>query len=248
MNVDIRLFPSDYFYQGKLIDASCIEDEVLECATQSLFTEDANEDKEDSLVLLPMKLREQGLESVCFCDLSGYSQECRSGTSFFNPKEASFILNFLHALAKLMDLSHLSIGIISPYKGQVLELRTAIKNLGSSFCLGGVEVDTIDAFQGREKDIIIFSCVKTQGSIEFLSDPRRFNVAITRSKRFLLIVGHRNLLWKPDCSKDSYQMWASFLKMCEDRGWYLKCNPSTSSVLEDGEISHASQFFCRLLE
>ena len=59
-----------------------------------------------------------------------------------------------------------------------------------------MEINTVDAFQGREKDIVIFNCVRSnvlsteQASLGFLTDKRRMNVAITRPRHFLLIVGN----------------------------------------------------------
>lgn len=65
-----------------------------------------------------------------------------------------------------------------------------------------VEVNTVDAFQGREKEIIVFNCVRSNpiksivGSLGFLTDLRRLNVAITRPKHFLFIVGNSKTLTK----------------------------------------------------
>jgi superfamily I DNA and/or RNA helicase len=62
-----------------------------------------------------------------------------------------------------------------------------------------IEVNTVDAFQGREKDLIIISTVRTHG-LGFLQDYRRMNVAITRAKYFLLIVGNSSAL-------DNHYLW-----------------------------------------
>jgi superfamily I DNA and/or RNA helicase len=56
-----------------------------------------------------------------------------------------------------------------------------------------IEVNTVDAYQGREKDIVIISTVRSDG-IGFLSDYRRMNVAITRARNFLLVVGNQKCL------------------------------------------------------
>ena len=78
------------------------------------------------------------------------------------------------------------IGIISPYADQVKIIQDKTP----------IEVKTVDGFQGREKEIIIISTVRsnTNGNIGFLSDLRRLNVAITRAKRKLIIIGNRNTL------------------------------------------------------
>jgi superfamily I DNA and/or RNA helicase len=65
--------------------------------------------------------------------------------------------------------------------------------LGSSDGAAGIEINTVDAYQGREKDIIIVSTVRTAG-IGFLQDCRRMNVAITRAKNFMWIVGNQHAL------------------------------------------------------
>ena len=98
------------------------------------------------------------------------------------------------------DLSTLKgrIGIISPYKSQVRQIRRAISKVRHKLCLSGdsdIEINTVDAYQGREKDIIIISTVRTN-NLGFLRDYRRMNVAITRAKHFLFVVGNKNCLSK----------------------------------------------------
>ena len=80
------------------------------------------------------------------------------------------------------------IGVITPYNGQ----KTLLKNLLSSTqpAIEGVEVNTVDGFQGREKRVIIFSAVRSNKGkkVGFLSDGRRMNVALTRAKDALIVV------------------------------------------------------------
>ncbi len=70
----------------------------------------------------------------------------------------------------------------------ISEIKTKI-GIGPSDGVEGIEINTVDAYQGREKDIIIVSTVRTDG-IGFLSDYRRMNVAITRAKNYMWIVGN----------------------------------------------------------
>jgi senataxin len=73
----------------------------------------------------------------------------------------------------------------------------------------GIEINTVDAYQGREKDIIIVSTVRTDG-IGFLQDYRRMNVAITRAKNFMWIVGNQKNLQRND-------VWSAMTKSIELR-------------------------------
>ena len=76
------------------------------------------------------------------------------------------------------------IAVITPYAAQARLIRRLCE-------VDGVEVDTVDGFQGREKDVVIISCVRCnrEGAIGFLGDTRRMNVALTRAKRKLIVIG-----------------------------------------------------------
>jgi len=95
------------------------------------------------------------------------------------------------------------IGIITPYEGQRSYIVSTMQQNGSyrKDLYKEVEVASVDAFQGREKDYIVLSCVRSnehQG-IGFLNDPRRLNVALTRAKYGLVILGNpkgNSLLWQ----------------------------------------------------
>jgi len=86
-----------------------------------------------------------------------------------------------------------TVAIISPYREQVRRIR---ERLAQDIDNGILEVNTIDAFQGQEKDIIIFSSVRSnrERSIGFLSDTRRLNVALTRAKYGLFVIGSSHAL------------------------------------------------------
>ena len=97
------------------------------------------------------------------------------------------------------------IGVISPYQGQVRLIQDMLE-------LSEIEVNSVDGFQGREKEVIILSLVRAneEKNIGFLSDLRRLNVAITRAKRKLVIVGHHETL----SSHPVYEEWLGEVKRC----------------------------------
>jgi len=80
------------------------------------------------------------------------------------------------------------IAVIAPYRNQVSELRRALSSLSTKNI---VTVDTVDGFQGKECDIVIFGVTRTTGSYRFLTDERRLNVALSHAKDRIIIVGHK---------------------------------------------------------
>lgn len=126
-----------------------------------------------------------------------------SGTSYLNRIEA---MNCERIITKLFrdGVKPTQIGVITPYEGQrafVVQYMTMNGSMDKDLYLD-VEVASVDAFQGREKDFIILSCVRAndQRNIGFLSDPRRLNVALTRAKCGVVILGNpsslsKNPLW-----------------------------------------------------
>jgi regulator of nonsense transcripts 1 len=130
--------------------------------------------------------------------------------SLVNTREAEYVAKLLR---KMEDnrVDPENIGIISPYVGQVDYLWDSMKYISgcSEHFLDNLEIDTIDAFQGREKEFIIFSCVRgnDKSIIGFLSNRERMNVALTRAKYGLIVVGNANSFAK---SKD----WSDFIEYC----------------------------------
>jgi len=119
---------------------------------------------------------------------AGWDEELESeGLSKLNPKEAHLIVSKAGQLIEAGILPK-DIAIIAPYAAQVRYLRDQLNQLPRC---SGIEVDTVDGFQGREKEAVLISTVRSNetGEIGFLGDERRMNVAITRAKRKLIVIG-----------------------------------------------------------
>ena len=137
-------------------------------------------------------------EPLVFIDTAGCSfDEKQQGTSLSNPEEAAFLIKHFKQLVAQINSSgqhtHFpSIGVISPYKHQVEVLREQL--LSSPELLAQkkfIAVNTIDSFQGQERDVIYISMTRSnnESSIGFLSEIRRMNVAMTRARKKLVIIG-----------------------------------------------------------
>ncbi len=115
---------------------------------------------------------------------AGWDEELEpDGESKRNPLEATWIVQQVNHFLDAGVLPD-QIAVIAPYAAQVRLVRNQLSN-------AAVEVDTVDGFQGREKEIILVTLVRSnpQGEIGFLADTRRTNVALTRAKRVLRVIG-----------------------------------------------------------
>lgn len=120
------------------------------------------------------------------------SEEERGGTSLSNLSEAKlavYLYEQLKVISRGLSTSS-KVAVITPYAQQCRLLRQSFTDLLGSKYESVVEINTVDAFQGREANIVIFSAVRAAGSrgIGFLSDVRRMNVALTRAKYFLFVI------------------------------------------------------------
>ncbi|PQJ34765.1 AAA family ATPase [Salinibacter sp. 10B] len=134
-----------------------------------------------------------------FVDTAGIEapERQRSGShSRENPREAELVAQLVTDLLNA-EMAPGQIAVISPYDDQVdrIEQRLDIDEL---------EVDTVDGFQGREKEVVIVSLVRSneRGAIGFLDEPRRFNVALTRAKRKAIVVGDSTTVTHADVFAD----------------------------------------------
>lgn len=132
----------------------------------------------------------------------GQEEISSSGTSFLNRTEASNVEKIVTKFFK-SGVMPSQIGVVTPYEGQRSYIVNYMQFNGSlkKDLYKEIEVASVDAFQGREKDYIILSCVRSnehQG-IGFLNDPRRLNVALTRAKYGVVILGNPKVLSKVRC-------------------------------------------------
>ena len=127
-----------------------------------------------------------------------------SGTSVRNVKEAEFVVALVRRLYGSIPPTSVdkpSVAVVTPYRDQVHEVRRELGKCDALPSPSAVKVGTVDGFQGQEADVVIISCVRSSGenhgrhvSTGFVADVRRMNVAITRAKRSLWIVGNASVL------------------------------------------------------
>lgn len=157
-------------------------------------------------------------ESMTFLDTSGRGWDEQPGEgdeSLANPGELLAVQHVLGELATSTEAAMASVGIISPYRGQVRLLETGIDpTLRSRFA--SCDINTVDSFQGSECDVIIVSLVRsnTDGNIGFLSDTRRMNVAMTRARKRLVMIGDGSTI-----SRNPF--YQALLEYVERRGTYV---------------------------
>lgn len=140
---------------------------------------------------------------MLFYVCNGREELSSSGTSYLNRMEAQQCEKIVTLLLNSF-VSPQQIGIITPYEGQRSYIVNYMQLNGSlpRILYQDVEVANVDGFQGREKDYIILTCVRSnyRSELGFITDPRRLNVALTRAKYGLVILGNptslaRNVLW-----------------------------------------------------
>jgi len=185
MHPSLSEFPSNMFYEGSLQNGVTEDDRQL--LTTPGFT-----GKEDFPWPVPGK-------PMFFYSILGMEEISASGTSYLNRTEASYVEKIVTHLLK-MGVTPAQVGVITPYDGQKKYVFEHMRRAGplATTLYEAIEVASVDAFQGREKDFILVSCVRsseTQG-IGFLSDPRRLNVALTRARLGIILLGNPRVLSK----------------------------------------------------
>jgi len=175
MHPEISSFPSETFYDGKLLDGGDMS----------------------ALRKQPWH-KSRLLGPYHFFDVQGQHQAAPKGHSLVNIAEINIALQLYQRLTSdYPDYDfRRRVGIITPYKSQLRELKARFTMQYGASIVEDIDFNTTDAFQGREAEVIIFSCVRASptGGIGFLQDIRRMNVGLTRAKSSLWVLGNSQSL------------------------------------------------------
>ncbi|CAG9824242.1 unnamed protein product [Phaedon cochleariae] len=157
---------------------------------------------------------------MMFHHVEGQDTREKTSPSFFNVQEIEEVVGYLSKLlqsrVKGIQINQDHIGVITPYRKQAEKLRAACSKKG----WGKILVGSVEQFQGKEKLVVIVSTVRSKNchkfeeidrvcQLGFLKNPKRFNVALTRARALLVIVGNANVL-----KTDKY--WSSFIQYCAE--------------------------------
>ncbi|WP_100964513.1 hypothetical protein KVD41_02585 [Helicobacter pylori] len=134
-------------------------------------------------------------------------------TSSYNKDQVQKIIELLEQINRALNQRKIrkTIGIITPYNAQKRRLRLEVEKYGFKN-FDELKIDTVDAFQGEEADIIIYSTVKTCGNLSFLLDSKRLNVAISRAKENLIFVGKKSFF--ENLQSDEKNIFSAILQVC----------------------------------
>ncbi|TPH61297.1 hypothetical protein FIM66_05230 [Helicobacter pylori] len=134
-------------------------------------------------------------------------------TSSYNKDQVQKIIELLEQINRALNQRKIrkTIGIITLYNAQKRRLRSEVGKYGFKN-FDELKIDTVDAFQGEEADIIIYSTVKTCGNLSFLLDSKRLNVAISRAKENLIFVGKKSFF--ENLRNDEKNIFNAILQVC----------------------------------
>ena len=186
MNEKIMKFSSQELYEDKLIADETVKNHTLKDLIMQRYKDDKNIlDEINSLD--DFGIFDKPLVLLNTSGLEFFETKDPETLSSYNVGETDLCKRMVDYLKVKLKAENKDIGIITPYSAQVANLSNKI----TQDDYRGLEISTVDGFQGREKEIIILSLVRSnqKNQVGFLSDKRRLNVAITRPRRMLIVIG-----------------------------------------------------------
>ncbi|XP_039056144.1 DNA-binding protein SMUBP-2-like [Hibiscus syriacus] len=209
MHPQIRDFPSRYFYQGRLIDSG-------------------------SVVSLPDEVyyKDPLLKPYLFYDITRGRESHRGGpVSYQNVHEAVLCLRlyeYLQKTSKSLGAPRITVGIVTPYKMQLKYIQREFESvLRTEEGKRDLYINTVDAFQGQERDVISMSSVHASNhGVGFVADIRRMNVALTRARRAMWVMGNASALVQSDD-------WAALIADDKARNCYMDMDSLSKDFTKD---------------
>ncbi len=196
MHEDIMTFPSNYFYEGRLIAHESVQHELL-------------------------RPHESAIDFIDTAGCGYHEEQDKETLSRYNEQEAQLLINLVERLVESIGVEawqteKITLGIITPYSAQVDRLhRLAESSTILELLHGLISINTVDAFQGQERDVIVIGFVRSneKSEVGFLSDIRRTNVAITRAKKKLILVGDSATL-------GAHPFYSKLIDYFQEKGFY----------------------------
>ncbi|GAB4823482.1 hypothetical protein N2152v2_010528 [Parachlorella kessleri] len=212
MHPAIAAWPSAFFYDGRLTDAPGVAPGPAGAGGRAAPWH--------AMPCFP---------PLAFFDcLEGRETSATSGGSLSNLEEAELAYTLYSGLASGHGGELGQVAVLTPYQAQLGVLRRTFRQRGGSRAADAVEFATVDGYQGREADVVVFSCVRARGSgssVGFLADVRRMNVALTRARRSLWVIGHSGTL-------EGSPPWRDLLKHCQAQGRLFRAGRPYAALLE----------------
>ncbi|RJS71285.1 IGHMBP2 family helicase [Methanophagales archaeon] len=197
MNEEIAEFPNNEFYEGRLRADERVRRQTIA-------------DLVPSITKLEFILAEKPFVFIDTAYSAGFEERMRRGSTSRENEGEARLVKFI--VERLLDAGARAedIAVISPYDDQVALIRMMLR-------VEGLEIKTVDGFQGREKEVVIVSFVRSNksGDIGFLGDLRRLNVSITRAKRKLILIGDSQTLGSERCYR-------RLIALAKSRGGYKR--------------------------
>lgn len=169
---------------------------IGDIVAEMFYPEDNLKTFKDSEPLIAFKRTLQWLDTSRM--VGWRAEQPRDGKSLVNRSEVDLVLGLLKAISEVSMDAHekMDIAVITCYSAQKRELLKRVSDSRiRKRC--DIAIDTVDSFQGNQADIVIYCTTRSRGSIRFINDPNRLNVALSRTKREFLLIGDATLLGRP---------------------------------------------------
>ncbi|ESQ36377.1 hypothetical protein EUTSA_v10006684mg [Eutrema salsugineum] len=234
-----RLFECDYYCEGdenyvtKLVKNYRCHPEILDLPSKLFYDGELVASKENTdSVLASLNFLPNKEFPMVFYGIQGCDEREGNNPSWFNRIEISKVIETIKRLTANDCVQEEDIGVITPYRQQVMKIKEVLDRLDMT----EVKVGSVEQFQGQEKQVIIISTVRSTIKhnefdraycLGFLSNPRRFNVAITRAISLLVIIGNPHIICKD-------MNWNKLLWRCVDNNAYQGCGlPEREEFVEE---------------